>query len=152
VLLGIGGGIFVLIAIVVAVSPSKSSDPTAVTQQTQAAAAPAHSAAPAKAAAKAAPKTAGKTVATFTGSGTQKTAQFTASSTWKLAYSFDCSTFGYKGNFVVFEDGGSDFSGVTVTDLALSKSATTYAYNDAGTHYLEINSECSWTAKVIDEG
>ena len=71
--------------------------------------------------------------------------------TWKLTYSFNCAEFGQSGNFQVFEDGGSDFSGVEVNDLAMSKSSSTWAYNDGGTHYLEINSECSWKVKVIDE-
>ncbi len=31
------------------------------------------------------------------------------------------------------------------------KTSLTWAYDDAGTHYLEINSECSWTVTVIDE-
>lgn len=143
--LGCGGlfALFVIIAVVAGSHSSSSSAPPAV--QSSAAVPPVHSAAPAKA-------PAAKTVATFSGSGTQKTAPFTATSTWVLSYSFDCSSFGYKGNFQVFTDGGSDFNGVSVNDLAMSKSASTYAYNDAGTHYLEVNSECSWTMKVIDKG
>lgn len=105
-------------------------------------------AAPASSAAKAVAKLA----ATFTGSGTQKTATFTTSATWALSYSFDCSSFGFKGNFAVLTDGGSDFNGVMVNDLAMGKSAVTYAYNDAGTHYLAVTSECAWTLKVYDEG
>lgn len=138
------GGLFVLIAALGASRSSQSPAATAPAAGTQAAA-PAQSTPAARAAAP-------KTVATFTGSGTQKTAQFTVTSTWALSYAFDCSSFGYKGNFQVFTDGGSDFSGVTVNDLAMSKSAVTYAYNDAGTHYLEVSSECSWTVKVIDQG
>ena len=91
------------------------------------------------------------TVATFTGSGTENTARFTVTSTWKLVYSFSCSNFGQAGNFAVLEDGGNDFNGVTVNDLEISKSASTWAYNDAGTHYLEVDSECAWTAEVVDE-
>jgi hypothetical protein len=72
--------------------------------------------------------------------------------TWKLDYSFDCSSFGTSGNFIVNEDGGSDFSGASVNRLGTGKSGSTYAYGDAGTHYLQINSECSWSVKVIDEG
>jgi hypothetical protein len=94
---------------------------------------------------------AGKTVATFSGSGIENTPKFTVTDTWKLSYSFDCSNFGSQGNFQVYEDGGNDFS-LSVNDLAKSKSGSTYAYGDAGTHYLEINSECSWTVKVIDQG
>jgi hypothetical protein len=33
----------------------------------------------------------------------------------------------------------------------MSKSSSTWAYGDAGTHYLEINSECDWTVRVLDE-
>ena len=39
-----------------------------------------------------------------------------------------------------------------VNALAMSKSGTSYAYNDAGQHYIKIDSECSWSIKVIDEG
>jgi hypothetical protein len=72
--------------------------------------------------------------------------------TWKLDYSFDCSSFETSGDFIVNEDGGSDFSGASVNQLGTGKSGSTYAYGDAGTHYLQINSECSWSVKVIDEG
>jgi hypothetical protein len=96
------------------------------------------------------PKPSAHTVATFSGSGQENTPKFTVTDTWKLKYSFDCSSFGQSGNFQVYEDGGSDFS-LSVNDLAISKSSSTYAYGDAGTHYLQINSECSWSVKVIDE-
>lgn len=99
-----------------------------------------------------APSLAGKMVATFSGSGIENTPQFTVTGTWKLSYSFDCSSFGYKGNFQVYEYSGSSLENVLVNDLAMSKSASTYAYGDAGAHHLEINSECSWSVKVIDEG
>ena len=33
----------------------------------------------------------------------------------------------------------------------MTKAASTWAYGDAGRHYLEVNSECDWTVKVIDE-
>ena len=32
---------------------------------------------------------------------------------------------------------------VSVNDLAMSKSASTWAYGDAGTRYLQIDSECA---------
>lgn len=70
--------------------------------------------------------------------------------TWKLKYTFDCSTFGQSGNFQVHEDGGNDFAW-SVNDPAKSKSALTHAYDDAGSHYLQVNSEYAWTMKVIDE-
>lgn len=131
--LGAGGGILALVVIAAAAS---SGSPRAA-----AGAPPAHAAA-------AKPVT----VATFTGSGAQKTAPFTVPASWRLDYSFDCSGFGYKGNFVVLTDSGSDYNGATVNDLAMSKAAVTYAYGDAGTHYLDVNSECSWKIKVTGLG
>jgi hypothetical protein len=91
-----------------------------------------------------------RTVATFSGSGQENTPRFTVTDTWKLVYSFNCSSFGSSGNFQVYEDGGNDFN-LSVNDLATSKSSSTWAYNDGGTHYLQINSECSWKVKVVDE-
>ena len=40
----------------------------------------------------------------------------------------------------VFEDGGGD-SALSVDNLAMSNSSLTWAYDDAGTHFLQINSE-----------
>jgi hypothetical protein len=67
-------------------------------------AAPASAAHPAAAAAKA------RTVDTFKGSGDEKTRRFWVTSTWKLSYQFSCKSFGLAGNFIVWEDGGSDFA------------------------------------------
>jgi hypothetical protein len=110
------------------------------------------SASPPPAPATSAPSLAGKTVATFSGSGIENTPKFTVTDTWKLDYTFDCSSFGTSGNFIVNEDGGADFTGASVNELGAGKSGSTYAYGDAGTHYLQVNSECSWSVKVIDEG
>jgi hypothetical protein len=66
------------------------------------------------------PSLAGKAVATFSGSGIQNTPKFTVTDTWKLSYSFDCSSFGFKGNFQVYEDGGIDFSGPAGSDPRLN--------------------------------
>jgi len=136
------GALVVLIVIISAVA-SKGSG-TAAPASSAPATVAAKSSAPAKTAA-------ARTVATFTGSGEANTRRFTVTATWKLIYSFNCSAFGSSGNFQVFEDGGSDFNGVSVNDLAMSKSSSTWGYDDAGTHYLQVNSECSWKMKVVDE-
>jgi hypothetical protein len=128
---GITGAITVLIAGVITV-PAAYAAPASATH-------------PAAAAAKA------RTVDTFKGSGDERTRRFWVTSTWKLSYQFSCKSFGDAGNFIVWEDGGSDFNGVEVNDLAMSKTASTWAYDDAGRHYLQIISECSWTLKIIDE-
>lgn len=124
-----------------------SNGSTAVSPGAQAAASSAAAASPAAAAKPAGPRT----VAAFSGSGIQNTPRFTVTATWKLVYSFSCAAFGQAGNFIIDEDGGNDISGVSVNDMAVSKSASTWGYDDAGTHYLAINSECSWNVKVVDE-
>jgi hypothetical protein len=126
---------------------SPQAPPAAPAAATSAASAPATAASRPRPAVKPGPRT----VATFTGSGIANTPRFTVTSTWKLAYSFSCENFGQPGNFAVSEDGGNDLSGLAVNDLAMKKSASTWAYDDAGTHYLAVNSECSWTVKVTDE-
>ncbi|MGH3206859.1 MAG: hypothetical protein ACRDNO_03780, partial [Trebonia sp.] len=144
--LGCGGlGALVVLIVILAAphsSPPSSSSSSPAVGQSQAAA-PASSA-PAVAAV--------KTVATFSGSGIKNTPRFTVSSTWKLAYTYDCSAMDGTGNFIVDEDGGADLNGATVDELGAGGSSSTMVYGDAGTHYLQVNSECSWTVKVIDEG
>ena len=153
----IGGSVVALVIIGAALSSHGSTPPPAAatgappvassaTVQPASAAPPATKAAAKPAVAKAA------VVAKFSGSGQENTARFTVSSTWKLSYSFNCSAFGGSGNFIVFEDGGNDFSGVSVNALAASKTGTSWAYSDAGTHYLEVDSECAWSMTVTDEG
>ena len=158
VLTVLGGVIGLIVVISVASAAAGGSHPSGSPAAASSTQAPAASTATATATATAAPSAThsapaagARTVAAFTGSGTEKTRRFTVTDTWKLTYSFNCAEFGQSGNFQVFEDGGSDFSGVEVNDLAMSKSSSTWAYNDSGTHYLEINSECSWKLKVIDE-
>ena len=88
----------------------------------------------------------------LTGSGTKQTQKFTTSGDWTLTWSYDCSSaLGAQGNFIVMvynADGSADYNDTTVNQLGTSGSDTEYYY-DAGTHYLSINSECSWhvTAK-----
>jgi hypothetical protein len=86
------------------------------------------------------------------GSGTKQTQKFTTSGDWTLAYTYDCSSsLGGQGNFIVTiynADGSPDYNDTTVNQLGTSGSDTEYYY-DSGTHYLSIDSECSWhvTAK-----
>jgi hypothetical protein len=146
VVLSLVGGFVVIFLIVIAASHGSPSSPAGTT------AVPAGGtsapAAPVATAAAAAPRV----VATFSGSGQENTSRFTVSASWKLSYSFSCASFGSSGNFIVFEDGGKDLNGVTVNELGASKSGSSWAYGDAGTHYLQIDSECSWSVTVTDEG
>jgi len=88
-------------------------------------------------------------IATFGGSGIENTAKFTVTGDWVLEWTYDCSAFGDSGNFIVDEDGGSDFNGASVNELGPGGHGETHVYGDAGSHYLAMNSECSWTAKVV---
>jgi len=86
------------------------------------------------------------------GSGTKQTQKFTTSGDWTLDWSYDCSSdYSGQGNFQVFvynDDGSLDSSDGLVNQFGAKGSDTQYYY-DAGTHYLSVNSECSWhvTAK-----
>jgi cytoskeletal protein RodZ len=89
-------------------------------------------------------------VLTKSGNGIGDIQQFTVGDNWALQYSFDCSNAGGQGNFQVYEDypNGS----ILANQLAAKGSDTSYQTADAGTHTLKVNSECSWTIKVIDGG
>jgi hypothetical protein len=88
-----------------------------------------------------------KVLLQMSGSGIQKTEQFKTGSNWRLAYSFDCSNFGGQGNFAVTEFTDGQMSDVLVNELKASGNGTSPVY-DAGTHHLEINSECNWKVTV----
>ncbi len=101
-----------------------------------------------------APQPAGPVViARFNGSGTQKTAPFATADRWHLSWKFDCSNFGQSGNFQVSTyttDGSQDPNGVDVNELSMGRGpVATFAYGDAGQHYLSVNSECSWALAVV---
>jgi hypothetical protein len=87
-----------------------------------------------------------KVLLDITGSGTKQTQAFTTKSSWAISYAFDCSNFGYRGNFQIYlhnTDGSYNY-GSGPNDLAMSGGDVDYYYNDAGSHYLTINSECNW--------
>jgi hypothetical protein len=83
------------------------------------------------------------------GSGTKSTTPFTAPQHWTLKYSYDCSGFGYNGNFQVFLFQGSIMMGVLANDLGPGKSTVTDIYAGGSNLHLTINSECSWSVQAI---
>jgi hypothetical protein len=91
----------------------------------------------------------GKVIAKFNGSGTQNTGSFTTPGNWALSWAYwGCP--GGTSNFQVTEyntDGSLDLNGVSVNELGTGRGpVATYAYGDAGTHYLSVNTEgCSWS-------
>jgi hypothetical protein len=92
-------------------------------------------------------------IAEYSGKGIQNTPAFTTPATWHLSWWYSCASF---GNFIVTEgntDGTPEFNGVSVNELGTGRGpVATYAYGDAGQHYLSINSECDWQAAVVSGG
>ncbi len=92
---------------------------------------------------------AGQVIVRFSGSGTQNTAPFTAPSNWALSWAYWGCPNG-KSNFTVTEynaDGSIDSNGVSVNELGTGRGpVATYAYGDAGSHYLSVDTEgCKWS-------
>jgi hypothetical protein len=86
----------------------------------------------------------------LSGSGTKSTQKFTAAGDWDLNWSYDCSNFGYKGNFQVFVyngDGSMSLNNTGVNQLGMSDSGVEH-YHSGGTFYFTVNSECSWKMQV----
>lgn len=87
----------------------------------------------------------------MSGSGIQNTRTFTVPASWQVQYSFDCSSFGTSGNFIVSVynvDGSPSLDNIAdVNRLSLSGNGTQYYYV-GGTYYLSVNSECDWSIAV----
>jgi hypothetical protein len=86
-----------------------------------------------------------KTLLDIQGSGTKTTEKFTTQGDdWDLSYSYDCSSFGSQGNFIISVKGGDG----SLTEMGVNQLGTqgndTDHFHTGGTFYLEINSECSW--------
>jgi hypothetical protein len=85
----------------------KTASPSAPASQAaaQPAAVASSAATPAKAVARS------RVLARFRGSGIENTSRFTVagSGNWELRWSYNCASLGSSGNFIVSEDGGSDF-------------------------------------------
>jgi hypothetical protein len=85
----------------------------------------------------------------FSGSGNQNTPTFTTPATWHLSWAYRNCPSG-TANFIVDEynaDGSPDLNGISVNELGTGRGpVATYAYGDAGAHYLSVNTEgCKWS-------
>ncbi|HEU5427067.1 MAG TPA: hypothetical protein VFU74_09340 [Actinocrinis sp.] len=89
-------------------------------------------------------------VLTVHGNGIKTTKTFSTGDDWSITYSFDCSSFGSQGNFQVYVYSDGSLSDAPVNELSEKGGDTTYEHDASGTHYLDINSECSWTVTVTD--
>jgi hypothetical protein len=96
------------------------------------------------------------TIATFTGNGDTSTSKFTirGNGNWVLKYSYDClGQPGGEGPFFVDEDALNNDtpSAVFIDRLGSGGKGSWHVYGDAGRHYLEILTECSYTISVVQK-
>jgi hypothetical protein len=77
------------------------------------------------------------------------TVKFTVPDRWTLRWSYDCSSFGLAGNFIVAEDGGADVHSVSVNQTGNNGHGISRVSGDAGSHFLSVDSECSWSLQVV---
>jgi hypothetical protein len=86
------------------------------------------------------------------GQGTQTTSAFMVPSSWTLAWNYDCSNAGGRGNFIVTPYSQTTSAPIPgdlgVNELGPSGSGVQHFYVGGATVYLEINSECSWSVQV----
>lgn len=79
------------------------------------------------------------------GNGAGKTAFFTTTGEWTILYDFDCTAFGFAGNFQVYVyDGNSSLKDVPVNALSMKGTDTVFEHNLSGPYYVDINTECKW--------
>jgi len=85
------------------------------------------------------------------GSGSKTTESFTASGDWDLTYTYDCTGFGDRGNFIVAvrNADGSISENQGINELGKSGSDTEH-YHSPGIMFLQVNSTCDWLITVTD--
>ena len=88
--------------------------------------------------------------AVYASTGSADTSQFTigGNGTWKIAWSYNCAGLDPKGSFTVGQDGASSVDGAYITRLGATGRGVTWAYKDAGSHYLAIRTQCRWRITV----
>lgn len=80
------------------------------------------------------------------GSGQWTSPKFDAPGDWQIAYSYDCTSQGGPGNFIIDVSGpGNSPTADGANEMKTSGSGTTYIH-DASGHgvYFDVNSECDW--------
>ncbi len=91
-----------------------------------------------------------QTLLDISGSGTKTTQKFTAAGDWDLNWSYDCSNFGYAGNFAVMiydGDGSMSYKNALINQSGKSGTDVEH-YHNGGTYYLVVNSVCKWKMNV----
>jgi hypothetical protein len=70
---------------------------------------------------------------------------------WDEDWSYNCASFGSSGNFITSITGYGNAAGTLdsgANQLGAHGSGVNHYY-DAGTFSISVNSECSWTEKIV---
>lgn len=88
--------------------------------------------------------------AVYASTGSANTSQFTigGNGTWKIAWSYNCAGLHPSGSFTVGQDGADSVDGAYIARLGAAGRGVTWAFKDAGTHYLAIRTQCRWRITV----
>jgi hypothetical protein len=83
------------------------------------------------------------------GSGNQTTANFTvAGNQWTIAYTYDCTSAGGEGSFIVnVHSSDSTSSQQAVSELGANGQNSTVEHG-SGTYYISVTSACAWHLTV----
>jgi hypothetical protein len=89
------------------------------------------------------------------GSGVYSGPKFTIPSSakgWDEVWSYNCASFGGRGNFITSITGYGSAAGIldSGANQLGAKGSGTNTYYDKGTFSIQVNSECSWTEKVVE--
>ena len=81
------------------------------------------------------------------------TQQFSVSSSWTMAWTYNCANYGYPGNFIVniTQPPGDLAFDPGPNELGMSGSGTD-TYTDTGVFSLGVDSECNWSITVKSSG
>jgi len=87
------------------------------------------------------------------GTGTQTTQSFTASTAWSITWSFDCGA-GSSGSLFVdiynASDHTPDFKNRGIVAEGEQAAADTSRFANPGAFYLQVTTTCAWTIKVFE--
>ncbi len=96
------------------------------------------------------PWIAGPAIASFRGTSPVRHAHFAVRSpgTWGLSWAFNCPA-RRPGNLRLIAKGTASGDDVEIDVAGPTGRGITWNSRDAGDHFLDVNSDCSWTARVV---
>jgi hypothetical protein len=74
---------------------------------------------------------------------------FRAPTEWRILWSYDCSAYGSRGNFILDVYAGPNNVVDTAANALGTRGNGTNYEHQGGRFYLKINSECAWHVKAV---